>query len=26
MILQGYLDRRQHAAHAAGKVISNRDK
>ena len=26
MILQGYLDRRQHTAHAAGKVISNRDK
>ena len=26
MILQGYLDRRQHAARAAGKVISNRDK
>ena len=26
MILQGYLDRRQNAAHAAGKVISNRDK
>jgi putative Holliday junction resolvase len=26
MILQGYLDRRQHAAHAAGKVISNREK
>jgi putative Holliday junction resolvase len=26
MILQGYLDRRQDAAHAAGKVISNRDK
>src|SRR6266480_4554028 len=26
MILQGYLDRRQHAAHATGKVISNRDK
>ena len=26
MILQGYLDRRQHATHAAGKVISNRDK
>jgi len=26
MILQGYLDRRQHAGHAAGKVISNREK
>jgi putative Holliday junction resolvase len=26
MCLQGYLDRRQHAARAAGKVISNRDK
>jgi putative Holliday junction resolvase len=26
MILQGYLDRRQHTAHAAGKVISNSDK
>ena len=26
MILQGYLDRRQNATHAAGKVISNRDK
>ena len=26
MILQGYLDRRQNAAHVAGKVISNRDK
>jgi hypothetical protein len=26
MILQGYLDRRQHAAHAVGKAISNCDK
>ena len=26
MILQGYLDRRQNATQAAGKVISNRDK